>query len=133
MHDQQLVQLVAIRYVDYSPAQIELAVDELDRRGLPVLSSREYFDQNPTEITNSRFCLDCLSDTTGESPPSTLSVNFVFGTRLIGWAAPCPQCGSVVKYLWFWFGLPVMFYGKYRVIYTDRGLLSKNYVGRRIR
>jgi hypothetical protein len=67
------------------------------------------------------FCEKCLSETTDQSAGSTFTLNFVFGTRLMGKKDPCQICGSVVASVWIWFLFPIFETGRYRVIYMDDG------------
>jgi len=82
-------------------------------------------------ISRTGFCRACHAATTNESPGSTFTLNFVFGTRFLGWSSQCPKCESVVRWLWFWFVIPLVPLGRYRIKYLSEGLVTDRYIGRR--
>lgn len=70
------------------------------------------------------FCVACTGATTSESAGGAFRLNG-FGTTILGRADPCPECGSVVARKWVTlFFVPVGPIGRYRVIYTSRGLFG---------
>jgi endogenous inhibitor of DNA gyrase (YacG/DUF329 family) len=62
------------------------------------------------------FCESCKNETTDKSPGNLYTWNGV-GTS---WGAfsksKCPTCNSVILQKWFYFGLPIIPLGKYRVL-----------------
>ena len=129
-----LLRLIAVEASDYRPEALNIARDELRRRNLDVLNREQYWNQFPSEqVGGDGFCEACRSQTIDESPGNTTTVNFAFGTRLIGHDDQCLACGSVLQTMWFQFVLPIIPMGQYRVIYLERGLFSGRYVGRKLR
>ena len=134
LDDRALLRVVALEASNYRPEALETASTELRRRGLGVLSASQYLSQFPTEkVGKDGFCEECRSKTSDESPGNTTTVNFLLGTRLIGYENRCPACGSVEQTLWLQIVLPLIPLGKYRVIYLDKDLFSSRYVGRKLR
>jgi len=129
LDDGSLRRLVALELSQYQPGAAEIARDELSRRRLPVLSPEEYWTQFRDEwLAGVRFCFRCWAETTDESPGLTLTINFI-GTRLLGSDDPCPECGSVVRKMWFCVVLPLIPLDRYRMIRLRRG----QYIGRRLK
>jgi len=134
LDDRALLRVVALEATDYRKEALEIASTELRRRGLNVLSAGQYLSQFPTEkVGKDGFCAECRNKTTDESPGNTTTVNFLLGTRLIGYENRCPACGSVEQTLWLQIVLPLIPLGKYRVIYLDKDLFSSRYIGRKLR
>jgi len=79
------------------------------------------------------FCEKCLSETTDESPGSTFTMNWLFGTKLSGESHPCSNCGSIIQTKWFIFIIPILKLGKYRVIYLESGFFESRFIGRRLK
>lgn len=76
------------------------------------------------------FCGSCTDETLPWPAPDTITV-FGVGNRFYGAGAPCPRCGSVVKWYFFClFWIPVWPEGRYRII-TLRRFPTVRYVGRR--
>lgn len=77
------------------------------------------------------FCEQCAAETTQEGVGGTFTVNFVLGTRLMGWGAePCPRCRSKVMRKWLWLVIPVLPVSpKYRVLYQS----PKRYLSRKMK
>ena len=75
------------------------------------------------------FCESCADSTTDEGIGGTFTMNFLFGTILMGFGAACPTCNSKVKRKWFIFLLPLFPVSKpYRVLYCN----SSQYLSRKI-
>jgi hypothetical protein len=130
-----LQRLVAVEQSDYRPEVLNIAHGELRRRGLEILDKEQYWERFPLErVGPDGFCTRCRSQTTDESPGNAYSVNFV-GTKLIGGPDPyqCPACGSIVQTKWFWFFVPIVPLGSYRIIYLEKEMFSSRYVGRKLR
>ena len=51
-------------------------------------------------VTKTGFCSQCLSESTDYTPGNISTTNGV-GRKFYGGAQPCPNCGSVVKVLWW--------------------------------
>lgn len=129
-----LLRLVAIEHSDYLPEAIDFACDEIEIRGLKVLTAEQYLNLFPAErISSNGFCQKCCAQTTDESPGNTQTINLVFGNRLMGHLDRCNICGSVLQAIWFWFVIPIFPIGKYRVIYLERGMFTGRYIGRKLR
>lgn len=131
--DHALIRLVAVEQSDYKPQAIDIARSELHRRRLDVLSAEQYYEQFPLErLLPSGFCVGCHLKTTDESPGNTSTFHFV-GMRLIGFSDRCAICGSVVQREWYCLIAPVFPLDQYRVLYQERGLFRRSYVGRKLR
>ncbi len=127
--DADVLAIVVLQPEEYIPEVIQIAKDELSRRRLPILSTRDYWDRYPQEwIANVGFCLPCWQETTSESPGNVFTIHFI-GTRFIGWSSACTTCGSAIKTKFFCVILPVIPLGRYRVIQH----LPGDYIGRRMR
>jgi hypothetical protein len=134
LDDHTLLRLVAVESFDYRPEALDIARVELRQRKLEILNKEEFWARFPSEeIGLDGFCASCRSQTTDESPGNTGTVNFIFGTRLIGHDDQWPTCGSWLQTLWLQVLLPVVPLGRYRIIYLDRHLYSGRYVGRKLR
>ena len=142
LDDRELRQAVVFnRSGFYTREQLAVAQEELTRRSLPVPpTAEEYWKRYPGErITESGFCVDCVQQTTDESPGSTyLHISLGgFGTALSGDDDLCPACGSVVQSKVVWIIVPVARRGRYRVIYLNQGDWGQprlgNFVGRRLK
>jgi hypothetical protein len=134
LDDHALIRLVAVEQSDYTMQAIDIARNELHRRGLDVLSDEQYYEQFPLErVLPSGFCMGCYLQTTGESLAGTSTFNLV-GTRLIGgFFDRCPICGSVLQERWYCLIVPVFPLGQYRVLYRERSLFYSRYLGRKLR
>jgi len=69
------------------------------------------------KIAQKGFCKKCTSETTDESIGGGNSFNGIgtglgFGFR----KSKCPECNSVIRRKWFYFGFPIVPLGKFRVI-----------------
>src|SRR5690348_14158853 len=64
------------------------------------------------------FCAQCLADSLDVGTGDIGSFNGI-GLALIGFGPECPNCGAVVKRLFFCFGVPLFPLGKFRVIYLS--------------
>jgi hypothetical protein len=130
-----LVKMIAIDRADYREEAIEIAREELRRRGIRELTTEEYLSLPEIRtIRTTGFCSRCLAETTDESPGNVTTVNLFFGTRLIGIGDPCTTCGSIVQGKYFCLLLPIVFLGRYRIKYLKgEGTLHSEYVGRRLR
>jgi len=76
------------------------------------------------------YCEVCTQATTDESVGGTYTVNFVLGTRMMGFGAGCPTCGSREMRKWLWVILPLFpISARYRVLYQT----SATFFSRKIR
>lgn len=77
------------------------------------------------------FCEHCVAETTERGAWSVYSHNFM-GTRLIGQAQRCSECGSTIKTYWVTFLLPIVPLGSFRVLPLDRATAtSSTFISRR--
>lgn len=84
----------------------------------------------PTRSVTSKkvFCEHCVSETTDETPGDVRSLNGV-GRKFYGSAAPCPQCASVIRTLWWTFAsIPLLPVASYRY-----KTASEHYLGANVR
>ena len=73
----------------------------------------------PRSGSQGDFCEPCLAASTPESPPDVSSTGGL-GAEFFGRSRPCPNCGSVVRTLWWTALLPAVPRDSYR--YLDLGL-----------
>lgn len=135
LDDASLRRLVILEESAYRPEVVDIARDELARRGLQPLSLENFWRTFPAEwIAAVGFCYPCWSVTTAE-PPRTFALHGLIGTLLLGRDDPCATCGSVVSTTWFCVVLPVFrTRSRYRVLYGQGGLITPApYIGRRLK
>lgn len=60
------------------------------------------------------FCPHCVGETTDRTPGNVSTTNGI-GRKFYGNALPCPECGAVIRTLWWCFiEMPVIPLGSYR-------------------
>jgi hypothetical protein len=128
--DQQLQHLLAFESHDFRPDALELARQELRRRGQPVFSPEAYWEHYmPSGRSPEGFCLQCYRQTTDATAFGLLEdLGFApHRVRLWGRQDVCGTCGSFVqtKSVFVALLLPVAHLGRYRVL---RAPLSKQSV-----
>ncbi len=134
LSDAELLSIVTVRQDEYRQEAVEIACEECRSRGITAKDIEQFPAVLAQTVRESMgFCEKCWNATTDESPGSTFTFNFLYGTRLHNEGDECPECGSVRASKWFWFLLPVSKLGTYRVIYKTRGILSKSWVGRKLK
>jgi len=77
----------------------------------------------PTRVATSQkiFCEHCVSETTNETPGDVSTVSGV-GRKFYGSAAPCPECASVIRTLWWTFAsIPIVPVASYRYKTASEG------------
>jgi hypothetical protein len=117
LNDHALLRLLALESEEFHREAISIAEDELASRGLRPLTRDEYFVKFPGEvISSSGFCEKCLSQTTDEVPNYGLFGGF--GTRMLGAADECENCGSIVQTQWLWIIFPLRRIARYRLHYS---------------
>lgn len=85
--------------------------------------------RNPN--VRSTFCDRCVAETTERGAWSVYSHNFM-GTRLIGQAQRCNECGSTIKTYWVTFLLPILPLASFRVLPIDRATATAStFISRR--
>jgi hypothetical protein len=132
LNDLALLDLVAFRTHEYMPEAIQIAQEECRSRGFTAETLATFRAEAADAVRHSLgFCQKCFDATTDDTPGSTFTVNWLFGTRLRDEGDTCTECGSVRASLWAWFLIPIMRVGTYRIIYTKRELSSREWVGRR--
>jgi len=72
-------------------------------------------DKVPTEP----FCDVCRTDTVPVDTGNLVTFNFI-GETFIGRSNTCPRCGSVERYMFFLFLLPIIPLGKWKVKYLSK-------------
>lgn len=138
--DETLQRIVTLEQLDYQPAAIQIAKDELRRRGLTICSQDEYWQKYAADGCDSTgFCQTCYHQTTAESPDKfdTMEILRVvpflrfIRPQLLGEEERCGKCNSVVKGLWISLLLPVVCLARYRVIVSTED--KNSFVARRIK
>jgi hypothetical protein len=72
--------------------------------------------QQPSRTVASRqiFCAQCVAETSDETPGDVSTINGI-GRKFYGSSSPCPECGSVVRTLWWTLvEAPILPLGSYR-------------------
>lgn len=129
VHEAELRTIVVLRHSEFLPELVELAREELARRGLPVPSEEAYWREHQQEwLAQAGFCYDCWSQTTDESPGDGFTANLI-GVAVTGNDDPCSVCRSTIKTKHFWVFVPLAPLGRYRVIRLD----ERRYIGRRLK
>ena len=135
--DAALRRLVILEASQYRPEVVDMARDELRRRGLRVLSPEDFWMQFPAEwIAAMGFCYRCCVETTDDSLGLIMTYKGI-GTRLRGGIGglgdkPCMECGSIIQEKWFYVIVPVVPLGKYRVIGIARKSMGAELIGRKL-
>jgi hypothetical protein len=133
-------EVATVRQDEFRSEVVEIAREECRARGITVAAQGQFSSMH-AEVARegSGFCRKCFEATTNESPGSTFTLSFFFGTRLHDDGDECPDCGSVRASKWLWVLVPVARLGRYRIRYRSQGsffseetgLVSGEYVGRR--
>jgi len=130
--DAELRRITTIERHQYREEAFQLALDELARRGLPLLQPDEYWSAYRDEwLAQVGFCHQCWAMTTDDSVGAILPRRLV-GMRLLEEGTPCLICQSVVATKWFCVVVPVVRQAKYRVLF-DRSVFPDPPKGRRLR
>ena len=114
LDDAGLQRMLAVDQSEWDPAALDVARDELERRGVPVLDADDYLDEHPEEeLGRDGLCGPCEED---QLPIAPASVAFwmLFAVRLIPTGDPCEICRSRTARLW-WPFLPIIPLGRYRI------------------
>ncbi len=68
----------------------------------------------PQDLVAKGFCEHCMAESTEDTPGDVSTVNGV-GRKFYGGAKPCPNCGSVIRTLWWTLvDVPIIPRGSYR-------------------
>ena len=79
------------------------------------------------------FCERCAAESSDESPGSIRTVNGV-GRKFYGSKAPCPDCGSSIRTLWYTFAdIPLVPRGSYRYKAAEKGFMNESFWARKTR
>lgn len=138
--DLELQRWVSIEQDNWRPEAVEVAREELRRRGIDELSVDEFRKRHFPGVGHDGFCETCRNETIDEPPGNTTRISGI-GTDLLGRRDPCAVCGSVIQSKWFCLlNIPVIRLAQYRVVYLKKGLrsflstgYSAEYVGRKLR
>jgi hypothetical protein len=98
--------------------QLEGAIQQLEPppQVQPRSGGQRQASSQPPRTVASRgiFCAQCVAETTDETPGDVSTLNGI-GRQFYGSAAPCPECASVIRTLWWTLvSLPVVPLGSYR-------------------
>jgi hypothetical protein len=98
--------------------QLEGAIQQVEprRKIQPEPAGRGQPAAPPQRAVTSRgiFCPHCVAESTDETPGDVSTLNGI-GRKFYGAAAPCPECASVIRTLWWTLvELPVVPLGSYR-------------------
>jgi hypothetical protein len=74
----------------------------------------------PREVTSRKiFCERCVTETSDKTPGDISTLNGI-GRQFYGSAAPCPECASVIRTLWWTLAsIPLAPLGSYRYKTAD--------------
>jgi hypothetical protein len=123
LSDGDLQRLTAVERLQYRTEVLQMALDELARRRVPVLKPEELWRQSPEDwLAHVGLCYECWARTTEETlgairPGSGWRP---FGVGLSNVTDPCRTCGSVTATKAFFVLVPVRSFGRYRVLFDDR-------------
>jgi hypothetical protein len=102
--------------IEREQQQLEDAIRQIEPpRKIEPAAARKAPPQ-PTRAVASReiFCSHCVAETTDETPGDVSTINGI-GRQFYGAASPCPECGSVIRTLWWTLvEAPVVPLGSYR-------------------
>jgi hypothetical protein len=98
--------------------QLEGAIQQLEPppKVQPRSGGQRQASTQPPRTVASRgiFCAQCVAETTDETPGDVSTLNGI-GRQFYGSAAPCPECASVIRTLWWTLvSLPFVPLGSYR-------------------
>jgi hypothetical protein len=118
-----VVDAVRRKYRGGGGVALGMAIFGLLSAGMGSLVYYALWGRSPLERASGFFsqglCAKCVSSTTDKPAPSSQAFQVVLGTRYMGADDRCSECQSVVRTLWFWFGLPLVPLGSYRIVTTD--------------
>ncbi len=125
MEDGDLLYLTVVQRDRYRPDALELAMQELARRKLPVLLPEAYWQQYPEEwMARVGFCYQCWITTTDESCMATYLD--VAASDILREKGRCSVCRSVIWTQWFHlFGIPIFPVGRYRIAWDPEPSLDR--------
>src|SRR6202163_4832773 len=106
--------------------QLEGAIRQLEppQKIQPEPPRQQQAPAQPPRSVASRgiFCEHCVAETTDETPGDVSTLNGI-GRKFYGSAAPCPECASVIRTLWWtMIEVPVVPVGSYRYKTVEEGV-----------
>lgn len=79
------------------------------------------------------FCERCTAESSDYTPGNIKTINGV-GRKFYGNKAPCPDCGSAVRTLWYTFAdIPLIPKGSYRYKPAEKGFMNSKFWARKTR
>jgi hypothetical protein len=121
LSDVDLQRTTCVERSQLRPEALQLALEELSRRRVPVLTPAEYWRQSPEEwLAYVGFCHPCWAATTDEMLGPASSGWRLVGVGLTSFGDPCKVCGSVTATKAFFVVVPVAQLGRYRVLLDQR-------------
>jgi hypothetical protein len=112
--------------IDKEQQQLEVAIQrlELQHEGRSGFAEKASPPAQPSRSVTTRgiFCEHCVAETTDETPGDVSTLNGI-GRKFYGSAAPCPECASVIRTLWWtMIEVPVVPVGSYRYKTVEEGV-----------
>jgi hypothetical protein len=89
--------------IDKERRQLEGAIQQLEslRNAAPGFAAKGLPSQPSRSVTSRGvFCEHCVAETTDKTPGDVSTINGI-GRKFYGSAAPCPECASVIRTLWW--------------------------------
>jgi len=89
--------------IDKERRQLEGAIQQLEslQNTAPGFAAKGQPSQPSRSVTSRGvFCEHCVAETTDKTPGDVSTINGI-GRKFYGSAAPCPECASVIRTLWW--------------------------------
>jgi hypothetical protein len=113
--------------IDKEQRQLEDAIQQLEllQKTVPGSTSKgPSSTPQPSRSVTSReiFCEHCVAETTDRTPGDVSTINGI-GRKFYGSAAPCPECASVIRTLWWTVvEVPIVPLASYRYKTSEEGV-----------
>ena len=122
--------------IDREQRQLEGAIEqvELQQKPAPGSAGKGQSSPQPARSVASReiFCEHCVAETTDETPGDVSTINGI-GRKFYGSAAPCPECASVIRTLWWTVvEVPVVPLASYRYKTSEEGVSRSRFWCRKL-
>ena len=111
--------LIAADYDEPKVLPIVLATMGVFSLGITSIIYYLAWGNNPTRMYQSAstaYCPDCFHNSQDIPAKGLFTVKHIWGVRLIGSSGRCGNCGSIVKTRWFFFVIPLIPVGSFRVL-----------------
>lgn len=122
--------------IDKQQRQLEDAIQQLEllQKTGPVSTGKGPSPTQPSRSVTSRevFCEHCVAETTDKTPGDVSTINGI-GRKFYGSAAPCPECASVIRTLWWTVvEVPIVPLASYRYKTSEEGVSRSRFWCRKL-